>query len=138
MNEFKKFLTECISTSGRLGCNRYSKTVFKLWLPLVVTGILESLIVDTLELGARFPHTVMFVRVIMYSVTAFAWIAIPCLTARRLHDIGRRGWWSWLPIIIMLIPIPGLWLIGFLFLARLSFKDGDKGANKYGEPPPDD
>ena len=142
MHPIKKFLTEFLddylSYSGRLGRNRYSKLIFKVWLPLVVTVFLESLIVDVWELGARFPHTVTFIRVIMFSVTAFAWIAVPCLTARRMRDIGKSGWWAWLLIAVLLSPIPGSWLIGFLLLAWLSYKDGDKGANKYGKPPDDD
>ena len=142
MHPVKKFLTEFLddylSYSGRLGRNRYSKLIFKAWLPLVVTVFLESLIVDGLELGARFPHTVTFIRVIMFSVTAFAWIAVPCLTARRMRDIGKSGWWAWLLIAVLLSPIPGSWLIGFLLLAWLSYKEGDPDANKYGKPPDDD
>ncbi|MBR3746344.1 MAG: DUF805 domain-containing protein [Selenomonadaceae bacterium] len=138
MNEFKKFLGDCFTISGRLSRQRYAKTIFTICFPILVALILESLIVDTLELGARFPHTVMFVRVIMYSVTAFAWIAIPCLTARRLHDIGKSGWISWFPNLTLFVPIPGFWFLGTVFIWWLVRKDGDAGKNKYGDPPPDD
>ena len=136
MNEFKKFLGDCFTISGRLSRQRYAKTIFTICFPILVALILESLIIDTLELGARFPHVVTFVRVIMYSVTAFSCIAVTCLTARRLHDIGKSGWLGWLPFLAPLIPCGTL--LNLSLICWLSFKDGDIGANKYGEPPPDD
>ncbi len=45
---------------------------------------------------------------------------------RRLHDIGKSGWWY----LISLIPLVGL--IGFLVLMCL---DGTRGENKYGLDP---
>ena len=142
MHPIKKFLTEFLddylSIFGRLGRQRYCRLVFKVCLPILIALILEWLIVTELELGARFPHTVTFVRVIMYSTLVFSMIVIPCLTARRMRDIGKSGWWAWLLIAVLLSPIPGSWLIGFLLLAWLSYKDGDPDANKYGKPPDDD
>jgi len=50
---------------------------------------------------------------------------IPSITAqvRRLHDIGRSGWWYWL----CLIPF-----IGSIILIILSVQPSD-GPNEYGE-----
>lgn len=140
MHPVKKFLTEFLddyfSISGRLSRQRYCKLVFKACLPITVGLILEWLIITALELGARFPHTVMFIHVIMYSTLIFSMIAIPCLTARRFHDIGKSGWFGWIPLLTLLIPCNVL--IYVLFLWWLAREDGDIGANKYGEPPPDD
>lgn len=136
MHPLKKFLTECFTTSGRLSRLRYVKTVFFICLPITVALILESLIIDVLELGTRFPHTVTFVRVIMYSVTAFTCIAVPCLTARRLHDIGKSGWLGWLPFLAPFFT--GGTLVSILLVWWLARKDGDPGTNKYREPPDDD
>ena len=48
------------------------------------------------------------------------------VTARRLHDVGRSGWW-------MLIGLTG---IGFFFpLLYWYVKKGDEGANEYGSDP---
>ncbi len=47
------------------------------------------------------------------------------VTARRLHDIGRSGWWS----LLMLLPM--LNLLVFLVLAVFP---GETGSNKYGPP----
>ena len=55
-------------------------------------------------------------------------ILVPSLavTARRLHDIGKSGWW----ILISLIPI-----IGEIVLFIFTVIKGNAGANKYGEDP---
>jgi uncharacterized membrane protein YhaH (DUF805 family) len=52
---------------------------------------------------------------------------IPTLSiaARRLHDIGRTGWWQ----LIGLIPIVG-WIVVIVFLAQPS-----QGDNIYGAAP---
>ena len=63
MNEFKKFLGDCFKTSGRLSRQRYAKAMFLICLPTSVGWILERLVFGELELGARFPHVLMFVRV---------------------------------------------------------------------------
>jgi len=63
----------------------------------------------------------------IYSLYAL-FIIIPYLAVavRRLHDIGKSGWW----IFIKLIPI-----IGAIWLLILLFTEGNKGPNEYGEDP---
>lgn len=48
------------------------------------------------------------------------------VSARRLHDINRSGWW----MLIILIP-----LIGGLVLLWWCVKKGDEGDNDFGPPP---
>jgi uncharacterized membrane protein YhaH (DUF805 family) len=57
----------------------------------------------------------------LYSFALF----IPSLAvgARRLHDIGKSGWWQ----LIVLIPLIG-WIILIIWFA----KKGDEAANAYG------
>jgi uncharacterized membrane protein YhaH (DUF805 family) len=45
---------------------------------------------------------------------------------RRLHDIGRSGWW----MLIGLIPI-----VGTIILIVFQVKEGQPGENKYGTNP---
>ncbi len=45
---------------------------------------------------------------------------------RRLHDIGRTGWW----LLIGLLP-----LIGFIVLIIFFVKDSQPGENQYGPNP---
>ena len=48
------------------------------------------------------------------------------VTGRRLHDIGRSGWW----LLIVLIP-----LIGALILLYWAVKPGEDGDNRFGANP---
>jgi uncharacterized membrane protein YhaH (DUF805 family) len=53
-------------------------------------------------------------------------IAIPQFSAsvRRLHDIGKSGWWSLLMLTIVGIVVLWIWLA----------KEGMQEVNEYGEP----
>ena len=48
-----------------------------------------------------------------------------CLGIRRLHDLGKPGWWYW----IFLVPF-----IGSIILLVLFCLSGENKANAYGEP----
>ncbi|SOH93059.1 Uncharacterized membrane protein YhaH, DUF805 family [Monaibacterium marinum] len=55
-------------------------------------------------------------------------VLIPSLTVsiRRLHDVGKSGWW----LLIVLVPI-----VGWLVLLFFTVQDSQQGANAYGENP---
>ena len=63
----------------------------------------------------------------IYGIYALAMI-LPSLAvaARRLHDIGKSGWWQ----LIALIPI-----IGVIVLIVWYVREGDHGDNAYGPDP---
>ena len=64
---------------------------------------------------------------IVYALYALATL-IPyfAVVVRRLHDIGKSGWFFF----VSLIPfIGGIWLLILLFT------EGDNGPNEYGEDP---
>jgi uncharacterized membrane protein YhaH (DUF805 family) len=63
---------------------------------------------------------------LILSVAVIAML-IPYMAAgvRRLHDMGKSGWW-WL---IGLVPFG--WIVLLVFLAS----EGDRGWNRYGPPP---
>ncbi|WP_038142133.1 DUF805 domain-containing protein [Vibrio nigripulchritudo] len=48
------------------------------------------------------------------------------VNVRRLHDIGRTGWW----VLIALVPFIG-WAVLIIFAAT----EGVKGSNEYGSDP---
>ncbi len=48
------------------------------------------------------------------------------VAARRLHDVGRSGWW----LLLGLIP-----LIGWLVLLIWTIRRGDSTPNRYGDSP---
>lgn len=60
-------------------------------------------------------------------VLASLFVVLPtfALTARRLHDVGRSGWWVLIVFTIIGIPVVLYWLV----------KDSDKGKNAYGPGP---
>lgn len=51
------------------------------------------------------------------------------VTVRRLHDVGKSGWFYF----IVLLPI-----IGAFWLLYLLIKEGDQGTNQYGSDPKND
>lgn len=60
----------------------------------------------------------------IYSLAVF----IPglALAVRRLHDIGRTGWW----MLIGIVPLVG-WIVLFIFFVT----DSQAGSNQYGPNP---
>jgi uncharacterized membrane protein YhaH (DUF805 family) len=58
---------------------------------------------------------------IFYIITFLPWFS---LTARRLHDTGRSGWWQLLVLTV----------IGLIPLFYWAFQNGETGENKYGLP----
>jgi len=63
----------------------------------------------------------------VYALVALILI-LPTLAvgARRLHDIGRSGWW----LLLSFVPV-----IGTLVLLFWAIQRGDEGPNAYGPPP---
>ncbi|WP_288929491.1 DUF805 domain-containing protein [uncultured Maritimibacter sp.] len=48
------------------------------------------------------------------------------VTGRRLHDVGRSGWWQ----LLFLLPV-----IGFLVILFWAVQKGTEGPNDYGRDP---
>jgi uncharacterized membrane protein YhaH (DUF805 family) len=63
----------------------------------------------------------------VYFVVALA-LFLPAISVgvRRLHDVGRSGWW----LLLHFVP-----LIGTLVLLYWAVQPSQVGANEYGEPP---
>ncbi len=70
------------------------------------------------------PGSNLHVLSTLYTLATF----LPSLavTVRRLHDIGRSGWW----MLISVIPIIG-WIVYLIWVAR----DSQPAANQYGSNP---
>lgn len=69
----------------------------------------------------------LFGTEILFYVLYILGMALPQagVAVRRLHDIGRSGWWY----LISLVPI-----VGFILLVIWFSKDGDAHNNLYGQP----
>jgi uncharacterized membrane protein YhaH (DUF805 family) len=104
--------------SGRARRSEYWYYTLMTMLIAVVAAVIDN--VAGLTFGA-IPYGYVYA---IYATLVF----IPGLAVgvRRLHDVGKSGWFFF----IALIP-----LVGAIWLLVLLFTDGQKGANQYGADP---
>lgn len=74
-----------------------------------------------LDVAAGNPQANVFTTLIGFAHVIPVW----AVTARRLHDTGRSGWWS----LISLVPI-----IGAVVVLALCCRSSQSGPNQFGEP----
>lgn len=108
----KLFFANYIKFEGRSNRGEYWKAVLLLIVINIAVGV-----VDTILTGSG---GVPFLGMIFSLVTLVPSLAIG---ARRLHDIGKSGWW----LLIGLIP-----LIGAIILIVWFAKKPDPAPNQYG------
>lgn len=87
-------------------------------IALFLAAIIDNIIGTTF---GEIPYGFVYV---IYSLITF--VANLSLSVRRLHDVGKSGWF----LLIYLIP-----LIGAIWIFVLFCTDGETGANKYGVNP---
>lgn len=68
-------------------------------------------------------HYIAMVSLVLTFIISF-WI-MQAVNVRRLHDLGKSGWWN----LVMVIP-----LIGLPFWIMCLFFKGKRDSNKYGDP----
>jgi uncharacterized membrane protein YhaH (DUF805 family) len=118
MNWFLGGLKKYADFSGRARRKEYWMFFLFYIIFAFVASILDSL------LGLDFGDGMYGVIYLLYSLA----LLLPYLAVgvRRLHDIGKSGWW----LFIAFIPLAGaIWLI--VLLAT----DGQPGENEYGPNP---
>lgn len=103
---YRIFWTDCLFFSGRT-------RRFDYWVPVII----NFLITTVLGFFGAFGGVV----VMAFNVVSL----IPHLAndIRRLHDIGKSGWW----LLLYLVPVFG-WIVLIVF-----FLTDSKGDNQYGE-----
>ncbi len=118
MEWYLKVLKNYVGFSGRARRKEYWMFVLFNVIFAIVAMVLDNVLgLASKELGYG-P---------IYGLYALAMI-LPSLAvaARRLHDIGKSGWWQ----LIALIPI-----IGVIVLIVWYVREGDHGDNAYGPDP---
>ena len=114
-------LSKYVDFTGRARRSEYWWFVLFGFLVGIVTSILDGI------LGTGYDDTTGGV---VNSLGNLA-LLLPSLAVgvRRLHDIGKSGWW----LLLWLIPI-----IGWIILIVWFCKDSDQGSNEHGPSPKED
>jgi uncharacterized membrane protein YhaH (DUF805 family) len=121
MTAVRTCLSKYVDFTGRARRSEFWYFILFSFLVQVVTSILDAIIgtdYDTFSGG-------------LISTLASLALFLPSLavSARRLHDIGKSGWWQLLAI----IPIIG-WIMVIIWYCT----DTKPGANQYGPDPKND
>ncbi len=98
-----------------IGCSLLFNLIF-----LVAAMVIDNLLKTTIG------NTGMGLIYILYSLAIF--IPDTAVVVRRLHDVGKSGWWY----LIILVP-----LVGIIWLVVLLLADSQPGTNQYGANPKD-
>jgi len=118
MNWYLKVLKNYAVFSGRARRKEYWMfTLFNI-IFLIIAMVLDNI------LGTAIEDVGYGLFYFLYALS----VLIPSLAVgvRRLHDVGKSGWF----LLIALIPI-----IGSIWLLVLFCTDGDAGENKFGANP---
>ena len=112
MDSYKLFWSRFADFSGRSRRKDF-------WIPGILHGVIVNIlgVIDSMIIGM--PILASIISLILIIPSLAVWI-------RRLHDIGRSGWF----LLIVLIPVVGV-IILLIFMA----KDSQPGQNKYGPNP---
>lgn len=115
MNWYLKVMREYFDFNGRARRKEY-------WMFLLLYILLSFALafVITLVLGERFANGIFGLWMLAHFIPGIM------VGIRRMHDIGRSGWW----LLISLVPVVG-WIIALYW----TVKEGDRGSNAYGPDP---
>ena len=118
MTTFKQAIITCVQDkyvtfSGRAGRSEYWFFALFNFLAGLIAGIIDSAVMG--DKG-------------ILSLIVLLGLFLPGMSVgiRRLHDIGKSGWW----LLISLIP-----LIGIIVLIVFYCQKSDSETNEYGPPP---
>ena len=70
----------------------------------------------------------LFFFAIAIILSLILFVPVLAVTARRLHDTGRSGWWQ------LTAYIPYVGIIASIILIIIFCTEGEKKKNKYGKP----
>ena len=129
MEQFKRYFLDTIKNryakfDGRATRSEYWYFILFYFIISFVAVLLDTVVINPM-LGAT-PEQAQkggFLQIILALALLIPSIA---LGVRRLHDIGKSGWW----ILVGLIPI-----IGFIVLIYFYVQDSQAGSNIYGSNP---
>jgi uncharacterized membrane protein YhaH (DUF805 family) len=104
-----------VAFAGRASRSEYWYWILFMVIGTIVAGILDQAVFSDIE---RTPFSAIFILITFLPSLAIG--------VRRLHDIGRTGWWLLISFII---------IIGTIVLIVWFCQKGDAGPNQYGPDP---
>ncbi len=116
---------QAISTCFSKYCDftgRARRSEFWFWVLFVglVSGVIGGMVAAAVGTNSAAYHVITGLVGLVFLLPNLG------VTVRRLHDVGRSGWW----ILIGLVPC-----VGFLILLYFELLDSQPQANKYGPSP---
>lgn len=112
---FRLAVSTCLSKYASFKGRARRSELWWFYLFVFIVAIVALSLDTALDIQFFYPLTVL-------SLLLPIWAA----GARRLHDIGRSGWWQ----VTAIVPLVGLLLLVFWWT-----RDSEPGANRYGESP---
>jgi uncharacterized membrane protein YhaH (DUF805 family) len=117
MEWYLKVLRNYFNFEGRARRKEYWMFVLFNLIAGVVLAIVDSVLHTRTASGIGIVGSLYSLAVLVPSIA---------VGARRLHDIGRSGWWQ----LVGLIPVLG-WIVMIVWAAT----EGDSGSNRFGPDP---
>lgn len=117
IEEIKKWYMEALSKYVEFSGRARRKEFWTFALTNFVISVILSVLDSIIGMGIGFIGTLFSLAIFLPSIA---------VGIRRLHDIGKEGWW----LLIGLIPI-----IGWIILIYFYVQDSEPGANVYGANP---
>jgi uncharacterized membrane protein YhaH (DUF805 family) len=118
MDWYLKVLKNYVGFEGRARRREYWMFVLFSFIVSILIAIVDAIMGTTQSLGG--------IGLLGGLYTLAVLVPSIALGARRLHDIGKSGWWQ----LIVLIP-----LLGAIVLIVWAASEGTRGSNAYGEDP---
>ena len=117
---FGDSITNCLTNNYVGFSGRASRSEYWFWVLFTMIVSLVAGIMDGFIFGSEFgTGTISNIAAVIYFLPGLA------VFARRLHDVGRSGWW----ILSSILILPVLLLLYWLII------EGDSNPNEYGEVP---
>lgn len=114
-------LPQPFALHGRIGRVRYLAYSFGAMIALLLAAILVGALLGAMGAGPAVAAGLM--QVLVGTLMAAANLVI---ARRRLHDMGKSGWWG----VLLLVP-----LLNIVVTLWLALGKGDEGPNAFGAPP---
>lgn len=113
---------------GKVFGSRLGKKTFLKLVLLSIPVVAALIFIAVVSFVAMWGHSALYLIPIGVSLISLLFVLIVSVYAivRRLHDVGHSGWWALLSTVSP---------INFIMIIYLCFKDGEAGANAYGQVP---